>query len=89
MARGVKANQDAGRGEIRQAPVPARGRPRAVVRGHEGVVRRAEPVRLAGRDGQPDQVQDKVEQDGARGQVKDPLEVSRCTRLSAKLISFS
>lgn len=76
VAGGVEADEDAGRGEVRQAPVPAGGGAGAVVRRHEGVVGRAEAVRVGGADGQPDQVHDKVEDDGEGGGVEDPAEVA-------------
>lgn len=78
----VETDEDTGRGEVRETPVPARRSARSVVGGQEGIVGRAEAVlALAGCNGQPDHVQDKVEEDEGGGHVEDPLEVA-CWKLA-------
>lgn len=56
MPRCIKPNQHTGGSQIRQAPVPARGRAGAVVGCHECFVGGAEAPGLGCADGEPDYV---------------------------------
>lgn len=85
MSRGIKPNQHTRRGQIRQTPVPARGGAGGVVRGHEGFVGGAEAPGVCGADGEPDDVEEEVEEDDARGEVEDPAEEAGCTILTRGL----
>lgn len=63
MARRIEADEDTGRRKVREAPVPAGRGAGAIVGGHEGIVGRAETDGLGGADGEPDHVEEEVEDD--------------------------
>ena len=85
MARSIEPNQNTRRGQVRQTPVPARGGAGAVVRRHEGFVGGAEAPGVCCADGEPDDVEEEVEEDDARGEVEDPAEEAGCTILTRGL----
>lgn len=78
VARRIEADEDTGRRKVREAPVPGRRGAGAIVGGHEGIVGRAETNGLAGADGEPNHVEDKVEDDRAGREIEDPSKVFRC-----------
>jgi hypothetical protein len=78
MARSIKTNQDASGSEVGKTPVPTRWGSSAVIRCHESIVCRSEAKSVAGGDGEPNQVEDEVENDNAAGQPEDPLKIPSC-----------
>lgn len=76
MARGIKADENSCRGQVRQTPVPGWRSPSAVVRGHEGFLSRAESPRTVSSDWKPNQVEEEVEQDDPGRGPEDVTEVS-------------
>ena len=79
MARGIKPNQNTRRGQVRQTPVPARRGAGAVVRRHEGFIGGAEAPGVGCADGEPDDVEEEVEEDDTGGEVEDPAEETGCS----------
>lgn len=77
VPRGVKSNEDAGRGKVRQAPVPTCRSSSSIIGCHEGVVGGSESVdAVARRDRQPNHIQDKVKEDERGRQIEDPFEIT-------------
>lgn len=79
MARRIEANEHASRGQVRQTPVPARRGASAVVRGHEGFMGRPEAPGVGGSNGQPDDIQQEVEQDDHGREVEDIAVDASCS----------
>ena len=76
-ARSVEPDEDPGRGEVRQAPVPPCGGSGPVVCCHEGIVGGSKPVgAVACRDREPNHVQDEINEHECCRQVEYPFEVS-------------
>lgn len=63
VARRIEPDEDTGRCKIREAPIPAGRGAGAIVRSHEGIMGRAEADGLACADGEPNHVEDEVEED--------------------------
>lgn len=78
MPRRIKPNQHTRRSQVRQTPVPAGRGAGAVVGRHEGFVGGAEAPGVCGADGEPDDVEEEVEEDDERGEVEDPAEDAGC-----------
>ncbi len=76
VARCIKSNQNTGSGEERQTKVPSGRSASAVVCGEECFFRRAKPVRVTGGDGQPDQIQQEIDEHEDRRGVEDPSEIA-------------
>lgn len=63
MARGIKANENTRRSQVRETPVPTIGGAGAVVSSHESLFSGAEAPGVGCPDGEPDEVEEEVQHD--------------------------
>lgn len=76
MARCIKTNHDTSSGKKRETEVPTGRRAGPVICGEECFFGRSESVCLTSSDGQPNQIQQEVDEYQGRRGVKDPTEIA-------------